>query len=141
MDPNLSRIRIPLRSMITKLCSKSQAAIQSNQENLASGILETLLNKIDELRILDKSIFESWNSDDDKDGELLEIEVEKVLEYDISSNAAINDLKKFLDKTEPKFNGNIGKIPIENAVVKLPKLELPHFSGTKTEWQSFWEIF
>ena len=71
MDSLLSRLRIPLRSMITKLCAKGQTAIENSQEEFAKGILDTLMGKANELRSIDKAIFDSWNSDEDRDGGLL----------------------------------------------------------------------
>ena len=138
MDSFLVQRRAPIRVMVRKLRARAEHAIADDSPMVAEGILASLTDKIQQLRILDKEIFDNWNKDDDKDGSLLDKEVGQVMDYDIDANVTIGQLKTFLSKCE---HSHTSSVEPSNASVRLPKIDLPKFGGCKLEWSSFWEIF
>ena len=138
MDSSLAQQRAPIRAMVTKLRARAEYAISSELPTVAEGILSSLTDKVQQLRILDKKVFDNWNKDDDEDNSLLDKEVEQVMDYDIDANVTISELKTFLSRCNQSHNSSVEPI---KASVRLPKIDLPKFGGCKLQWSSFWEIF
>ena len=134
MDSSLSRKRVPIRALVTKLTRRAETVIASGDVSAVAGIFSTLDDKLNQLTVLDKEIFDNWDSEKDQDGSAMEAEVEQGMNYEVSANTCISKLKLFLDQQTTSSRMTFQP-------VKLPKMELPKFGGSRIQWQSFWQIF
>ena len=89
------------------------------------------------------------------EGEEFDNELQLSTEFRLQIRAPLVEAKKVLQRLqEPRQPSEAGSVSSSAAAshagssasshqvsVKLPKLELPHFDGKYTEWQSFWEHF
>ena len=83
------------------------------------------------------------------DPELLEADLDKADSFRSAARAArvqaaqkLVDLDKAADKVKKALDDGDGASTVStSSSVKLPRLELPKFSGELTQWQSFWDLF
>lgn len=83
------------------------------------------------------------------DPDLLEADLDKADSFRSATRAArvqaaqkLVDLDKAADQARKSSDDSGGSSAVSTcANVKLPRLELPKFSGELTQWQSFWDLF
>ena len=70
----------------------------------------------------------------------LEADIEETDKFRRSARKICAEAAKRL-KTDSDESDNVSTSSKDNTEVKLPRLELPKFSGELTDWQSFWDRF
>ena len=129
LDKSLKQ-RSRIRAAVTKLITRINSIISKDGSDIELQTVEDMLvAKFNSLRILDEQILNEI--DEDK----VEVEMGETVHYEVNVNTTLQMIRS---RIKEKLNSNA--IKTENSV-RLPKLQLPTFGGSKAEWISFWDTF
>ena len=143
----LTRERGGVRGNVTRRCNQVAELVQAAPENSTPNDLLELNTQKEVLRKLDNSL-DQLNSEihdriniDDMDNELTICD-----QYSGNIVRAIQSIEKFVLTVErrsvqdaPAVRGN--RVENDAARLRLPKLDLPQFTGTYSAWPSFVDLF
>ena len=143
----LTRKRGGVRGNVTRRCNQVAELVQAAPENSTPNDLLELNTQKEVLRKLDNSL-DQLNSEihdriniDDMDNELTICD-----QYSGNIVRAIQSSEKFVLTVErrsvqdaPAVRGN--RVENDAARLRLPKLDLPQFTGTYSAWPSFVDLF
>ena len=124
---DLVKKRGHVRASLSKCVKRIHDDLSENDIDALKNILSRDLLKLEHF---DQLIFDMCSAEEE------DSEMEQALDYKMKFQSALSYLNTLMSKCLKE------KSPSESAsVVKLPKLQLPTFSGVKLEWQSFFDIF
>ena len=140
----LKRSRAVYKGFVTKLSSRITANLA--EKELSVIAISDTINEFElQLGKYDAADQEYLACFDE--GEELENEIQLSEEFRYEVRAPLVEAKKVLHALEeskpPSIASGVSNVSLSSnqVSVKLPKLELPHFDGKYTEWQTFWEHF
>ena len=127
----------PLRTILTKTLNSLALECQNIplDERKINVLVDTVKEKSTRLEVLNSAFIEEISDQDDR---VIEKEFEKIEEYRDKVTSCLADAKFLLNSsvntTSVSSNSN-------SSSLKLPKLQLPVFSGDVLLWQEFHESF
>ena len=124
----LVRLRGYMRAALTKLLKRAEKSIDSKviDANEAQNFIDLIVRKQKSVTECDDDILQCLAPDKVDD------ELESMNDYEYKSNEIIILLKSRIDSVGAH---------VSKPSVKLPKIELPSYSGDKLSWLSFWDVF
>ncbi|XP_068213371.1 uncharacterized protein [Palaemon carinicauda] len=130
----LVRSRGGYNGVITKWINRIDSAIAAGNVNTLSSIKDLIMKQMKTVHDLNEKILALTTEEDRMK------EVEEQAEYEVVIGEhwckLINAITAISGNGSP---GNPPTTPKTN--VRLPKLDLPHFTGDVLEWNSFWELY
>ncbi len=137
-----------------KLLVKSRSTIRARLTNLVKSDSDALKKMSDvELRSKLRIAFTIQKKLSDFDSKVMlllpedkvDADVEKAEEYSEKADGFITEVEMEIEnretKTKPDQRETPGSRTLPSAKVKLPKCNLPNFSGKVHEWGQFWGLF
>ncbi|XP_068238444.1 uncharacterized protein [Palaemon carinicauda] len=130
----LVRSRGGYKGVSTKWINRIDSAIAAGSVNTLSSIKDLIMKQMKTVHDLNEKILTLTTEEDRMK------EVEEQAEYEVVIGEhwyrLINAITAISGNGSP---GNPPTTPKSN--VRLPKLDLPHFTGDVLEWKSFWELY
>ncbi|XP_064087425.1 uncharacterized protein LOC135202103 [Macrobrachium nipponense] len=130
----LVRSRGGHKGVITKWINKIDSATAAGNVNTLSSIKDLFIKQMKTVQDLNEKILALTTEEDRMN------EVEEQAEYEVVIwehwYKLINAITAISGSGSP---GNPPTTPKTN--VRLPKLDLPHYTGDVLEWNSFWELY
>ena len=113
---------------------------------------KSLVEKLENLKILDDEILDLLCEDDDVDDDEVQKEVEESGKLRQGMTKVLVQLESKLEMMKEKSLSNVGQKKSEEIVnvvtaanqpsrVRLPKMDIRKFSGKVCDWQEFWDAF
>ncbi|XP_068211733.1 uncharacterized protein [Palaemon carinicauda] len=130
----LVRSRGGYKGVITKWVNKIDSAIAAGNVNTLSSIKDLIMKQMKIVHDLNEKILALTTEEDRMK------EVEEQAEYEVVVGEHWYKLGNAI--TAISGSGSSGNPPPTHKTnVRLPKLDLPHFTGDVLEWNSFWELY
>ncbi|XP_064106905.1 uncharacterized protein LOC135215881 [Macrobrachium nipponense] len=132
---SLTRRRGGYKSVITRFIGKMTEVIDSTDIDAITSLRDSLLDNLNKVLVLDEQILDSVKEEEMSDEMINQAEYARDVRTHIGrlNSSITNSLKLLNPLTQPP--------PLPTASVRLPKLDLPHYSGDILEWNSFWELY
>ena len=129
MEEELKKLR-KQRGRIRATASKLLAKIPKiSRDTEIQGIIDSLQSTLNQLTEMNAEIAQIASDDE------LDTDLDDEVEYDLRIRNGISELKKSAEILRMRENTNTSKENVGS--MKLPKLQLPLFSGSKFEFHSF----
>ena len=119
-----------LRAIVTRYINMAEESMRHAEIDKLQHLRETLKEKYSYLGQLNESIHEIIEEND------LTGDMNKSIEYNVRINDVLKRVDLYLKKNDVSCTDNQNV-----ACIKLPKIELPKFSGNKIDFSGFWDIF
>ena len=151
MEPNegaikttrLKRVRGGHRAAFTRLTTKVDQFVTTSittddQLCEAEALLSSLKSKVQDIHRWDTEI--QLGIDDENE---LDTDVQAATNFEMDSSITIARLTALIDnyKRQPLPSRRSSSPTVPGSRLRLPKLELPSFSGSYTDWTSFQDLF
>ncbi|XP_064097217.1 uncharacterized protein LOC135208693 [Macrobrachium nipponense] len=109
--------------------------IDSTDIDAITSLRDSLLDNLNKVLVLDEQILDSVKEEQMSDEMINQAEYARDVHTHIGrlNSSITNSLKLLNPLPQPP--------PLPTASVRLPKLDLPHYSGDILEWNSFWELY
>ena len=121
------------KSSATKMIDQINATTADDTSRLPA-LSRSLQEKLETINALDSQIFDAIDDEGELTAEIEQADVYKEAVYAALIKAG--DLLK-----SPSATAVAPTSAARSVTVKLPKLQLRHFSGDLTKWTSFWQLF
>ena len=150
------RTRAAHRGSATKIGTKIKECLANASEtpqtdkNVLKQLRDTLSEKLEALKLLDKEIVEVLSNSEAEDAEQqLEKEIQETDDTRAELQKIILDVNDTLFEALPSLpqgqstpsNLSMNATPKQIVRAMLPKLEVKRFNGKIQEWQEFWDSF
>ena len=138
------RARVAARGWVTRAYNNLCTALE--QEDIGKIELEDIVEEFD--KRLDSFDIAQCSVEENIEMERLEEDIQQSAEFRermrrprVEACKRLAELSKNLDIDQKSDNSSHTAHSVGGSTVRLPKLELPKFSGHLTEWQPFWDKF
>ncbi|XP_068237155.1 uncharacterized protein [Palaemon carinicauda] len=130
----LVRSRGGYKGVNTKWINRIDSAIAAGNVNILSSIKDSIMKQMKTVHDLNEKILALTTEEERMK------EVEEQAEYEVVIGEHWYKLINAI--TAISGSGSSGNPPPTHKTnVRLPKLDLPHFTGDVLEWNSFWELY
>ncbi|XP_068236971.1 uncharacterized protein [Palaemon carinicauda] len=130
----LVRSRGGYKGVITKWVNKIDSAIVAGNVNTLSSIKDLIMKQVKTVHDLNEKILALTTEEDRMK------EVEEQAEYEVVIGEHWYKLSNAITAISGSSSAG-NPTPTHETNVRLPKLDLPHFTGDVLEWTSFWELY
>ena len=127
-ENQLVKKRGRVRAIVTRYINMTEASMDKAEIDKLQHLRETLKEKKSYLDQLNESIHELIEEDDLTD------DINTSIEYNVRINDVLKRIDLYLKKNNVSHTQSV-------ACIKLPKIDLPKFSGNKMDFSGFWDIF
>ena len=126
----LMKKRSRTRAIVTRYIHMMEESLRNAEIDKLRHLRETLKEKYSHLDELNASIHELIEENDLTD------DLNNSIEYNVKIDDVLKRAELYLKKNDKSQAENLNV-----ACIKLPKIELPKFSGNKIDFSGFWDIF